>query len=301
MGLQDRPYYQDSYSSPWDGGGGYSADSSRSVIMTLIIINVVIFLVDSFTPRVDLVLASGETVTTKTHWLADVMGMRPAAITSAPWKIWQFITYGFSHAALDSKESVFHVGGNMFILFMLGRPIEQRLGRSEFIRFYLIAILFAGLGYFLLNLNSSVLMVGASGAVSAVVALFIFYYPRSTLLAFGIIPIRTWILGVIIVGVDLLRSFNPESPIAWEAHLAGFAFGAAYHYFKLNFQRLDFSGLKKVFGSQPNLKIHKPEKLKLEADAILQKINEHGEESLTSKERKTLERYSAQVRNDRDA
>ena len=290
MGLQDRQYYQDSYSSPWDSGGYAPESGQRSIIITLIIINVGIFVLDMFTP----------VKTQGSHWLSDALALKPAELFSAPWNVWQFLSYGFAHASINSKENIFHVGSNMLVLFFLGKPIEQRLGRAEFLRFYIIAILVAGLGYFAINFNGGAPMVGASGAVSAVVALFIFFYPRSTLLVFGVFPIRTWILGVILVGFDLLRSLNPESHIAWEAHLTGFAFGAAYYHLKLNFQRLDFSGLAKVFSGRPKLKIHQPEQLKKEADAILQKINEQGEESLTAKERRTLQRYSAQIRNDRD-
>ena len=283
MGLQDRPYYQDSYSNPWEGSGGYVAAQPRSIIVSLIIINVAIFVLDMF--------FNGA--------LSGFLALKPDMLTQKPWAFIELLTYGFAHAPYNSKESFFHVAGNMFVLFMLGRPVEQRLGRAEFLRFYLISVLVAAAGYLLFNWGQAKPMLGASGAVSAVVALFVFYYPKSTVLIFGVFPLKTWILGVVIVGVDLLRSLNPDSHIAWEAHLAGFAFGAAYFYFGWSFTRLGFSGFKKRLGNGPKLKLHNPEELHRRADEILEKINQHGEQSLTASERRTLKKYSKQLRKDR--
>ena len=279
MGLQDRQYYQDSYSSPFVTG----STGGRSMVTILIVINVAIFVADMFFPVISSILA-----------------MHPNEL---PLKFWQFVTYGFAHAPMQSKESFFHVGGNMLVLFFLGRPVEMRLGKEEFLKFYLVAILIAGLGYFLLNVGSPMPMVGASGAVSAVVALFIFLYPKQTLLLMGVIPMPAWVLGVIVVGMDLLRSMDPKSVIAWEAHLAGFFFGAAYFYFNWNFSFLKTESISKALKQKPNLKVHRPNKLdriREEGEAILEKINLEGEDSLTAKERKVLKQYSQQLRDQRD-
>jgi len=189
------------------------------------------------------------------------------------------------------------------------RPIEQRLGRWEFLKFYLLAILAGGAGFYLVNLLSgwplsSVL--GASGAVSGVVALFIFYYPRQTLLIWGVLPVPAWLLGVIMLLTNLKYALVPGSGISWEAHLAGAAFGLAYFWFGWNFSRLKMpqSIVSKMSGSGA-LKIHNPdgrnsnEKLTQQADAILEKINLQGEDSLTGRERKLLKRYSEMVRQQR--
>ncbi len=295
MGLQDRQYYQDdsSYTSSWRPSGSGGVPGSRTIVTTLIIINVAIFGLD---------VLSSIFSTEGDCWLGHFLALKAGLLKEQPWNVWQLLTYGFAHAPIDSKESIFHVGGNMLVLFFLGRPIESRLGKEEFLRFYIASILAAGLVYLAVNFNSPRPMLGASGAVSAVVALFIFFYPHSKLLMFGVFPVRAWILGLILVGTDVLRSFNPESQIAWEAHLAGFAFGAAYFYFKWNFGWLTFGKLGSSFKSKPNLKVHQPdraEKLKADADRILEKINQEGEASLTSRERKTLKRYSEQIRKGR--
>jgi len=194
-------------------------------------------------------------------------------------------------------------------LYFLGRPVEQRLGRWEFLKFYLLAILAGGAGFYLVKLLSGwplASVLGASGAVSGVVALFIFYYPRQTLLIWGILPVPAWLLGVIMLLMNLKYALVPGSGISWEAHLAGAAFGIAYFFFSWNFSRLQMpqSIADKMAGSGA-LKIHNPgasnpnEKLTQQADAILEKINIQGEDSLTGRERKTLKRYSEMVRQQR--
>ena len=125
---------------------------------------------------------------------------------------------------------------------------------------------------------------GASGAVSAAVVLFIFMYPRETILLMGILPMPAWVLGVLLLGGNILTALNPTSAIAWEAHFVGAAFG--YLYFKLqgSFARFHWDGSAKWKRSRTKLKLHDPDtidqKLQLDADKILAKISEQGEESL---------------------
>jgi membrane associated rhomboid family serine protease len=290
MGLHDRQYYRyEASESRWQEPG-----SGRSIVRTLIIINAVIFFLDAFSP------ATGPPpFEHQNRWLSDFMSFRPADLFDAPWNCWRLLTYGFAHASITSQDSIFHVGGNMLVLFFLGRAIEDRLGRWEFLRFYLLAIVVAGLGYAFLAATRARGTVGASGAVSAVIALFVFYYPRQMLYLFGVLPIPAWAVGVLVVFMDMMRSLAPESRIAWQAHLVGFAFGAAYYALNLNFGWLQADGLKSLFARKTTLRIHKPDrdqKLQAQADAILQKISEQGEASLSSKERDILRRYSEQIR-----
>lgn len=308
------------------GFRGFGGGSGRSIVVTLVIINVAIFVLDMFSSTVDMTArvdttgwgpedlnALQESGKTRLRWLADFLSLK-TDILLKPWYWWQFLTYGFAHSSITTKTSLWHILGNMIVLWFLGRPIENRLGKSEFLKFYLLAIVVSGLGYLLIqmatgrtfiSLGSTQLpktVVGASGAVSAVVALFVIFYPKQKLLLWGILPMPAWVLGLLIVGMDLVNSFNPESKIAGEAHLVGLAFGAAYFYLKWNFSWLKFDWLTDRFSGKPNLKIHKPkdELLQKQADLILQKIADEGETSLTSKERRILNKYSKSVRNKRD-
>ena len=322
MGYENRDYHRDG----WDTGSGSNwkptSTAGRSMITTLIMINVAIFVLDMFSgvyqkgqqpvakPGVVYVDENGNEVKPDPKKKKDEINnlMRFLALETdvykKPWKIWQLLTHGFAHSSVNSESSFFHIGSNMLVLFFLGRPLEMRLGAMEFLKFYLIAILVSGIGYVALSIGGRPgIAVGASGAVSAVVALFIFLYPKQTLLLFGIIPMPAWVLGVFIVLTDVFRAFDGTSNIAWQSHLTGFAFGVAYFYRSWNFGWLQLEKIPDLFKSRPKLKVHREtslDKIKKQADEILEKINEQGEASLTAGERKILQKYSKQVRNQRD-
>ena len=151
---------------------------------------------------------------------------------------------------------------------------------------------------------------GASGAVVGIVVLFALNYPRQIVLLMGILPMPAWLLGVIVVAGDLLGSLEKNSSqVAFQAHLAGA--GLAFLYWKLgwNFTRLTerfTSG--RLFQRRPNLKVHRPEEdvpsrkettRAAEMDRILEKLHREGEESLTRKERRTLQQESRRLREKR--
>ncbi len=286
MGLASRDYYRQQ-----ENPLTFSVDR-YSMVTILVVINVVIFLLDAFTPKVNPGAAVSDQMLS--HWMA--------IRSDRPWHLWNYLTYGFAHASLASKTSVMHVLGNMFALFMLGRGVEEALGRKEFLRFYLIAIVVCGVGYAvpMLMMKQNFGLVGASGGVSAVIALFIFMFPRATLSIWGVIPMPAWVLGVLLLVSNLGIAMDRSSNTAWEAHLIGFAFGAAYYYFKWDFSSIPLPSFKRSSG--PKLKIHDPDgdiELQNQADKILQKISEQGESSLSKRERKILSKYSESVRNRR--
>ena len=300
MGLENREYYRG------DNGSGSSwrpsSSGTRSMVVTIIIINVAIFIVDSFAGPIQIERPGGTEAESQISSLNAIMQFlaMESPIYEKPWKFWTLLTHGFAHTSINSD--IWHVAGNMLVLFFLGRPIEQRLGPWEFLKFYLIAILVSGLAFLILRMGAPATVVGASGAVSAVVALFIFCYPKQTVLLMGVIPMTAWLLGVAVVLMDVSRAFDPNNHVAWQAHLGGFAFGALYFFMQWNFSWLQLENAGKAFKSRPALKIHRPtaeEKLKEQADAILEKINNSGEESLTARERKLLKKYSEQVRKKR--
>ncbi len=317
MGIHDRGYYD---GDQWKGDGGGSGGRSsfrHSVIATIILINVAVFLLDMFSPRVTFTqtLADGTVVSaeSKSQWVSVNLALKHKMTAAGypgplenPLYSFQLLTYGFAHASIGEDSGLWHIAFNMLTLFFLGVAVEQKYGRNEFLKFYILALLFAGAVWLLVNYlrGQPAWAVGASGAVAAVVMLFIFNFPRQTLLLMGIIPMPAWLLGVLFVGMDILNSMNHESRIAAEAHLAGAAFAAIYYYGKWNFEWLKFGWLVDRLSGKPKLKVHQPEvtdELSREADAILDKVHRLGEESLTRKERKTLERYSKTVRKGRDS
>lgn len=285
MGYEDRDYYRDE-----EQMFGRPSFNKKTMVFLLIIINVVVFFLDMFTAEHG---ADG------TQWLSWFLAIK----TDQLWQVWTLLTHGFAHASMGSELGIFHIVGNMFTLFFLGAPVEQRLGRNGFLWFYLCSIVVGGLAWVIVNIASggAGFIVGASGAVSAVVAYFIFMAPQAKILLFGIVPVRAWALGVFFLIMNMLHAFSPDSHIAWQAHLGGAAFGWACFHFGWTFS--NFEGVSKLFSGGPKLRVHDPdaaeEKLKAQADQILSKISDEGEASLTNKERKLLKKYSSRLRKNR--
>lgn len=294
MGFDDREYNQ------YQPAG--SVWSRYSMVTILIAINVIIFFLDAFTPDIG-AAAGGEPA--GVHWLGEFL----AAKTQQWYFIWTWLTHGFAHAAIDSEMGLMHIGGNMLTLYFLGRSVEHRLGRSEFLKFYLGAIVVGFLGFFAVNLlrgNPQASLVGASGAVSGVVLPFIFYFPRQKIFLWGILEMPAWAIGVLMLAINIYYALAPGSGVAWEAHAAGALFGFLYYKQGWNLSGLNVpEGITNRVRGSGGLKIHDPdaagpnEKLKQKADAILEKINQQGEASLSSRERKTLQRYSEEIRKQR--
>ncbi len=280
MGLHDRHYYRDGERMRYDWGG-----SARSAVATLIIVNVAIFVIDAFTPG-----GGG--------WLMGKLEL-DAQLFQHPWNFWQLLTYGLGHAAINQSAGIWHLFFNMFGLFIFGVPVEQKYGKAEFIRFYLLAVVFAGFVWVVAQSISGGQgsVIGASGAVAAVVVLMALNFPYREMLLLGIIPIQMWILATMYVVYDFIGSFGSDTRVAYVVHLGGAAFAALYFFLHWNFSRLEQVKKWVPFG-RPRLRVHKPkeDRLQDEADRVLEKIHRSGGSSLTRGERKTLERYSKQMR-----
>jgi membrane associated rhomboid family serine protease len=117
----------------------------------------------------------------------------------------------------------------MLFLWIFGNNIEDRLGPVRFLAFYVVGGVVATLAHVLLNLDSTVPMVGASGAIAAVMGAYLVWFPdapvRTALFFFLITVVRIrakWVLGFWFV----LQFFtSPNSGVAWAAHVGGFVFG----------------------------------------------------------------------------
>jgi len=326
MGIYDRGYYDgDAWKGGSEPGRGMGGGSFKgSMIATIIMVNALIFVLDMFSPKVtfreEVKQPNGQvevvtqeskqqtvSVTMALKHNMDAVGYRGPA--ENPLYVWQILTYGFAHASIGDDFGLMHIAFNMLTLLFLGMPVEQKYGRIEFLKFYMLALLFAGIVWLAVQVifGRSGMAVGASGAVAAVVILFVLNFPKHTVLLMGIIPMPAWLLGVLFIGMDVMNSFSHENRIAVEAHFAGVAFACIYYFGKWNFQWLKFGWLGKAgdrLSGKPQLKVHSPEEadpeLARQADVILDKVHRLGEESLSRKERKVLERFSRTVRKNRD-
>lgn len=140
---------------------------------------------------------------------------------------WTPITYMFAHANFS------HLFFNMFAIFMFGHAVEDRLGSVGFVAYYLITGSLAGVFslvlYWLFNIN--VLLIGASGAIYALLFAYAVFYPTRKLYIFGLIPINPPMLILIYTAIDLFSQIFTASNVAHLTHLSGFFF--AFIYFKL--------------------------------------------------------------------
>jgi membrane associated rhomboid family serine protease len=121
-----------------------------------------------------------------------------------------------------------HVLGNMLFLWVFGNNIEDRFGRVGFLLFYVLAGLIASGAHTLANLHSTVPFVGASGAIAGVMGAYLVFWPRArilTILFIILLPLPAWF----VLGLWIFLQFltDPNSGVAWVAHVGGFAAGVA--------------------------------------------------------------------------
>ena len=288
MGIYERNYYREENELDlrpnWD---------QRSAVSTLIIINVAVFVANMILSKSFDVGYQG--VVNELLMLSDNDLGHPLL-----W--WRTLTYGFCHDAL----SIWHLLFNMMGLYFLGRSVEHRYGKTEFYWIYLFTIVICGVVWlfkqqFSATDNRAVLL-GASGAVLCIEMLFVFNFPTSRVYLL-VFPVPAWVLGILLVLMNF--SSNPSTGIATDVHLTGILCAAAYFFLGLNFRLLgDLKGSWRRWlrrHSGPKLKIHNESASAVandaeEADRILAKIHESGQDSLSSKERKFLEKYSRSVR-----
>ena len=161
------------------------------------------------------------------------LGLVPYYISSAlngveVFRIGTLITAMFLHAG------VLHIAGNMLYLFVFGGKVEDALGHARFLAFYVVSGIVAGLFQVYLAAMSGppeiyIPGIGASGAISGVLAASLIFFPRSrvvSVVGYFIVPVRAlWFIGFWFVLQLLYSYFGVNSGVAYGAHLGGFAAG----------------------------------------------------------------------------
>ena len=214
---------------------------NSNVVLWLIGINVLVFLVQRFIP------------------VEALLAMYPPRIIFSGW-IWQFVTYIFVH----DPNSIGHLLFNMFALFIFGIQVERHMGSREFLLYYLLTGILAGVfsffTYILAGMYSNEIvpilmdgniviikrawhvgLLGASGAIFAVQLAYASFFPHSIIYIWGILPVKAWILVLGFAGLEVFFILTgSRGNVAHITHLAGFAFGWLYLVVRLGINPLRF-------------------------------------------------------------
>ena len=125
-----------------------------------------------------------------------------------------------------------HLTGNMLFLFVFGDNVEDAMGHARFLLFFCLCGLGGSLAHALVNPASEQPLIGASGAISGVIAAYLMLHPRVRIwgLAFNWIPLRITALYAIAAWVlfQLIHALlDPDGHVGWWAHLGGLVSGVA--------------------------------------------------------------------------
>jgi membrane associated rhomboid family serine protease len=186
------------------------------VTWSLIALNLLAFFAELASPDTDV--------------LTSAWGVTPVAITSAP-VVASLHAYATLFTCMFLHGGWLHLLGNMIYLQVFGDDIEQALGRGRFLLFYLLSGVGAALVYIASNPSSDVPMIGASGAISGVLAAYLMLKPcgKVTVLVFyRAVRLRAmWAIGLW-MALQLLDLVSADSgdDVAYSAHFGGLLAGA---------------------------------------------------------------------------
>lgn len=248
--------------------------------------------------------------------VAEALSLTWSGLASG--QIWRVITYGFCH------QDVMHFVFNMLALYFFGSYFEETRGSREMLVLFLLGVVISGLGelalYFAFppyRLNSGDIppairellmqegprIIGASGGLMTILFAVATMYPRMTVIFYFVRMELRW-LAAIYIFIDLFGFLESHkrgmSRVAHIAHLSGALLGFLYvkfgwHLVNLNSRLWKFSPRKWLRFKTTSLRVVRPEDdppsqkpLDQQIDAILAKLHEQGEASLTPQEREIL-------------
>lgn len=229
-----------------------------------------------------------------------------SVLTEAVVKPWTFITYAFLHA------NIWHLLFNMIVLNFASRLFLTYFTQKQFFGLYLLGGIFAGLVFVLtdLFLHNNTILVGASGAIMAVLIAAATYSPLSEIRLLLIGNVKLWHIAAGLLIIDLIQI--PMSNTGGHlAHIGGSVFGFLYirllqngtdlskivsnviDYFVSLFTPRKSTPFKKVHknvNQQPKANTPKAQKdiTQQQIDDILDKISKSGYDSLTKEEKEFL-------------
>lgn len=242
-------------------------------------------------------------------------------------RVWQLITFQFLH------QGLFHLLSNLLVLWMLAPAVENLLGRTRFALAYFGSGIAGGLLQAVLLLSFPAHFgpaLGASAGLEGIFAIFVLLHRDAVFNFMFVLPIRAMTLYYGAAAISIFFTLVPSrlgGSVAHAAHLGGLAFGTLWvrqgwhHDFqplpgtglfdrlKSLFQRrpatsksrrpapvLDSSRWQATVEARPSPSNGRRGDLAAEVDIILDKIGQHGMQSLTQTERQKLEDYHRRIK-----
>ncbi len=200
------------------------SESFPFINITLIVINVIVFFYEYS-------LGSG------LNAFIYEYGLVPASLHSSEGagffdRIYPFFTSMFLHGGW------LHLIGNMLYLYIFGDNVEDRMGHFKYLIFYLLGGLGGAVAQVIVSINSTIPMVGASGAISGVLGAYILFFPRARILTLvpifffiqiieipALVFLFFWFFMQLFYGVASLTVTQTTGGVAFMAHVGGFIAG----------------------------------------------------------------------------
>jgi membrane associated rhomboid family serine protease len=236
------------------------------------------------------------------NWIA--LSSEPLVFISKPWTL---LTYSFFHDGFG------HIFFNMIVLNFSSSLFLTFFNQKQLLGLYVLSAIFAGiafvLGYYLLNLSASI--VGASGAIMAILVAATTYSPLINVRLLLIGNVKLWHITLVILVIDLMQ-IRLDNSGGHIAHLAGAFFGFVFikllengtdlskivstilDFFVNLFSKSQSTPFKKVHKNykrptaKPTSKIVTKDKTQQQIDEILDKISRSGYDCLTKEEKEFL-------------
>jgi len=215
------------------------------------------------------------------------------------WFVWNYITFQFLHA--DPMHLIF----NMIGLYFLGMVLERAWGARRFVTFYFVCGIFAGICHVLMafagggRVDSQ--LMGASGGVYAIVVACAILFPHIRLImVFFAVPIRVVALLFIGGGIYSIMAANPNDRTAHAAHLGGALLAAVWVWVLPRLRgAAQEASLKRKQGAWDR-KMKQRAGEQMEIDRILDKIKVNGLNSLSRREKDTLQQATRRQQAEED-
>ena len=234
------------------------------------------------------------------------LALSPVAIVHSYY--YQFISYIFVESGRISLSFLITLLFNLYLLYIFGSSLIERMGQKLFFTLYFSSSVLAGLSTLFFK---SFFLTGATNPVFAVMTAWMMMNPKSTLLLFFTIPVKSYLLVTILIGATLLLNLG-----AGQFDQAVSLFTAclyAYIFSIFVFQQFSPFAFLKKFERKIASFFHKEKKPKAQVydfktgqpvpkdddafmDEMLDRISRHGEGSLTEEERKRMQEISKKKR-----